>query len=508
MDLTTFGTFLRQRRTELGLTQAELAHKLNVTDKAISRWERGKGYPEVTLLEPLAKALGLSLVELMQSKRIDGDLTKEEASAAAAGVLEISQQPKEKQPPRWFPAAMGLAAFFAVVALGLFLTRFLTVPTWMLTRWNPDFTVNQGFADWYAILDQDWSSMEYTAYENGQVVETTRFWNGLDGAHRITHTDPQGTTYLYGSGSFGYSTTDPQDTFYEIPLPSQAQSWIDRLLVVKKWENRILSGSYQVNNDRMVFFQVSGKEGTPVKQVELEHNIDTIGQELLCQRLLDENGNLLAYQRYGWNQYSQCTQVSTYDSQDHLTEQTSITFQDQVGYGVTKSASGELLGTSKSWFTLKNDLKRRETYDPQGQLIGVETYHHRLWERFLSTTGFGILAAMWGIGGFLGIEVYLELKKKQEYAPEPQERAASLPASKAPTFSPAEAGYDLWPYKLFCICFLASLAAVFLEAALTWEPDTYLNLRASFWLDIAAAIGIALAVTLPATWFRKRKKRG
>ena len=65
MDAKTFGTFLAQMRRAQGLTQAELAEQLHVTDKAVSRWERGIGLPDINTLEPLANALGLSLADLM-----------------------------------------------------------------------------------------------------------------------------------------------------------------------------------------------------------------------------------------------------------------------------------------------------------------------------------------------------------------------------------------------------------------------------------------------------------
>ena len=61
MDAKMFGAFLAQVRRAQGLTQAELAEQLHVTDKAVSRWERGVGLPDINTLEPLADALGLSL---------------------------------------------------------------------------------------------------------------------------------------------------------------------------------------------------------------------------------------------------------------------------------------------------------------------------------------------------------------------------------------------------------------------------------------------------------------
>ena len=53
-----------------GGTQTELAERINVTDKAISKWETGKGYPDITLLEPLAKALGIYVIELLSGEDI------------------------------------------------------------------------------------------------------------------------------------------------------------------------------------------------------------------------------------------------------------------------------------------------------------------------------------------------------------------------------------------------------------------------------------------------------
>ena len=53
----TFGAFLAETRRARGLTQRDLAERLHVTDKAVSRWERGVGLPDINTLEPLADAL-------------------------------------------------------------------------------------------------------------------------------------------------------------------------------------------------------------------------------------------------------------------------------------------------------------------------------------------------------------------------------------------------------------------------------------------------------------------
>ena len=65
MDAYVTGAIIKQLREEKGMTQAELAEKLSVSDKAVSRWETGRGYPDITLIEPLASALGVSVSELL-----------------------------------------------------------------------------------------------------------------------------------------------------------------------------------------------------------------------------------------------------------------------------------------------------------------------------------------------------------------------------------------------------------------------------------------------------------
>lgn len=61
MDAKKFGTFIATLRKENNMTQVELAQKLQVTDKAVSKWERGLGFPDINTIEPLADALGVSL---------------------------------------------------------------------------------------------------------------------------------------------------------------------------------------------------------------------------------------------------------------------------------------------------------------------------------------------------------------------------------------------------------------------------------------------------------------
>ncbi len=78
MNKQQFGNFIAENRKAAGLTQKDLAARVHVTDKAVSKWERALSYPDVTLLEPLAEVLGLGVEELMACRRIQVQKDKEE----------------------------------------------------------------------------------------------------------------------------------------------------------------------------------------------------------------------------------------------------------------------------------------------------------------------------------------------------------------------------------------------------------------------------------------------
>ena len=69
MEDMQIGAFIRDRRLQLEMTQQQLADRLGVTDKAVSKWERSVSYPDITILRELADALGVSVTELLAGRR-------------------------------------------------------------------------------------------------------------------------------------------------------------------------------------------------------------------------------------------------------------------------------------------------------------------------------------------------------------------------------------------------------------------------------------------------------
>lgn len=84
MDNTKIGAFIAEQRKKREMTQKELADILGVTDKAVSKWERGAGYPEITLLPKLSESLGVTLGELFGGEKTqqDGEIIRTEQVVA------------------------------------------------------------------------------------------------------------------------------------------------------------------------------------------------------------------------------------------------------------------------------------------------------------------------------------------------------------------------------------------------------------------------------------------
>ena len=102
------------------MTQLELAQELKVTDKAVSRWERGKGFPDISLLVPLAEALDITVLELMNSERREKRMEDFSEESIKDMVIHVAAIEKKNQRDdrliTWIPVPVAL--------ITAFLTRF------------------------------------------------------------------------------------------------------------------------------------------------------------------------------------------------------------------------------------------------------------------------------------------------------------------------------------------------------------------------------------------------
>ena len=71
MDALKIGKFICDKRKKLNMTQSQLASKLHITDKAVSKWERGLSLPDISILIPLSEILKVSLYELLKGEDVN-----------------------------------------------------------------------------------------------------------------------------------------------------------------------------------------------------------------------------------------------------------------------------------------------------------------------------------------------------------------------------------------------------------------------------------------------------
>ena len=86
MDQKKIGCFIAARRKDNGLTQSQLAEKLGITDKAVSKWETGKSMPDLSLFMPLCDLLQITLNELLLGEFISDENLKEKSNE---GLFEV-----------------------------------------------------------------------------------------------------------------------------------------------------------------------------------------------------------------------------------------------------------------------------------------------------------------------------------------------------------------------------------------------------------------------------------
>lgn len=124
MNKETFGKFIAGTRRETGLTQQMLADRLHVTDKAVSKWERGLSYPDLTLLESLAEALGLTVTELMACrKNAEEAVPPDDGADNVRSLLDIANESNRRQKKKmWLSVIAFLLAAVLLAGLVYFCT--------------------------------------------------------------------------------------------------------------------------------------------------------------------------------------------------------------------------------------------------------------------------------------------------------------------------------------------------------------------------------------------------
>ncbi len=128
MDLKRTGEFIKERRKAKNLTQADLAEKIYVSEKTISKWECGNGFPDTSLILPLCQALDINANELLSGKKLDEAEYKHEAEHNL-----LTLQRKQEDSIKFILTLEIVIGFFASIILftAVMISSFIDLPTWI-----------------------------------------------------------------------------------------------------------------------------------------------------------------------------------------------------------------------------------------------------------------------------------------------------------------------------------------------------------------------------------------
>lgn len=120
MDSKKIGSFIADRRKDLGLTQLELANKLNITDRAISKWENGRGLPDISLIKPLCDELKITVNDLLSGEKLQESEIKAKAEEIIINTLDYSKK-KQKNYIKIITASILIITLPIITLISMFL---------------------------------------------------------------------------------------------------------------------------------------------------------------------------------------------------------------------------------------------------------------------------------------------------------------------------------------------------------------------------------------------------
>ena len=136
MDQIKIGKFIAEERKNQKYTQRELADKLSISDKTISKWERGNGFPEVSLLLPLCNELEITVNELLSGERLQEMDYKKKAEENMVNLVKEAQESKKK---------IIMSAMVAVLVIVAAIPLFVVAGMFEMQVWTRVLLMGIGF---------------------------------------------------------------------------------------------------------------------------------------------------------------------------------------------------------------------------------------------------------------------------------------------------------------------------------------------------------------------------
>lgn len=177
MDLHKTGVLIAAKRKEKRMTQKQLGEILNISDRTVSKWERGVGFPDVSLVEPLAMALGLSVLDIFRGEVQTSNPQEESAAREILNACTPQMQAQKRRNRKILIICAGV--FLLLLAIPLLLTAFQgrwidyrPISAARASKISPDSlitTEDYAYMNW--ILENPMIHDAYTLYDRSLFLE-------------------------------------------------------------------------------------------------------------------------------------------------------------------------------------------------------------------------------------------------------------------------------------------------------------------------------------------------
>ena len=235
MDLVKIGKFIAKKRTDAGMTQRQLAEKLGMSDKSVSKWERGVCLPDVSVYSDLCQNLGISINEFLAGEDIPSDDIKQKSEE---NIISVSSDSKKRQKR----LKIVIGALLVIILAGL---------------------VIAGISGYHAQQPQNFIT---PADKNSIEMETARILSGPDGAfiYNFTTTDEYLRFYInaceYHSGELLSKKRVMELGFSDIGSPEKGSIFIVPDFKEFTVKFIFVADGYRIQTEIPILESVAGRE--------------------------------------------------------------------------------------------------------------------------------------------------------------------------------------------------------------------------------------------------------
>lgn len=291
-----------------------------------------------------------------------------------------------------------ILAFILTLAISMLALSMTMEPDYVLSRYTPDLTPNNGYVDPTHLEDDHWTTMTHTSFRNGSEAAVTKFSRTLFNHYSAERTESDGShTKLFG----------------EI----QGEYYRNEYLGSKSEQNLYTSCFYEKDligrlNHMVVHTESAHADGYALlNMLEFEYFEN---QFLVEQRKVTDT-ELLGYRTLDYTNH-RISKTKDYDSEDNLISYTEYAYDGQTLTTKSYTADDVLTGSAIAKYDWLGRILSKESYDSEGALISREEYHYRIWELFYSIEGaiclIGILFLAMAIGkGIYDDRIHFPTKK-------------------------------------------------------------------------------------------------